>query len=279
MKQIRQEELKEVLDVLEEVLKELGVNFYLIGAIAKEYWYRSGNKRIRATKDVDFAVLVPSKEVYSAVRERLREHQFGSVRGNELVMISPDGLEVDLLPFGEIDSDSKVQLMGQAVTNLKTEGFMEVYKAGTVDAQMGTGHVFKTATLPGIVLLKLIAYDDRPEERQKDARDVAGIIQHFFDLQAQLIYEHHDDLYADGQPDRKMHEIAAIVIGREMKKMCGDNQTLHRRLVNILMAQIKKGQASAFVRQMVGETGKTVEEMVAWLTDIKQGLTEEITNI
>jgi hypothetical protein len=27
----------------------------------------------------------------------------------------------------------------------------------------GTGHLFKVATLPAIVLLKLIAYDDRPE--------------------------------------------------------------------------------------------------------------------
>ncbi len=37
----------------------------------------------------------------------------------------------------------------------------------------------KAATLPAIVLLKLIAYDDRPEHRIKDPGDIAGIIYYF----------------------------------------------------------------------------------------------------
>ena len=63
MKQIKLEELKEVLDVLEEVFAGVNVDFYMIGAIAKEYWYSRGNKRMRQTKDVDFAILVASKDI------------------------------------------------------------------------------------------------------------------------------------------------------------------------------------------------------------------------
>lgn len=263
MKQIRQEHLKDVLDVLEEVFRELHVDFYIIGAIARDYWYRRGNKRMRQTLDVDFAVLVSGKDIYHAVRERLQAHQFAVIRRNDFGMVSANGIHIDLLPFGEIDFDA---------SNLWTEGFMEVYQAGTVMAEMETGHVFKAATLPGIVLLKLIAYDDRPEMRQKDARDVAGIIQHFFDLQQDLIYAHHVDLYADGQPDREPQEIAAIAIGREMKKMCGNNEALKNRLLTILIKHIEKKQSSTFVRLMVGETSRPVDEMVTWLSSLLIGL-------
>ena len=72
MKQINLEQLKEVLDVLEEVFTELHVDFYMIGAIAKDYWYHRGNKKMRHTKDVDFAILIPSEEIYRTVRKRLQ---------------------------------------------------------------------------------------------------------------------------------------------------------------------------------------------------------------
>ncbi|GEP91269.1 hypothetical protein SAMN05660909_03408 [Chitinophaga terrae (ex Kim and Jung 2007)] len=91
MKQLSLEHLKEVLDVLEEVFAELNIDFYMIGAIAKEYWYTRGNKRMRQTKDVDFAIFVASYEEYKAVRNRLKDHHFVDTRENAFVMISPPG--------------------------------------------------------------------------------------------------------------------------------------------------------------------------------------------
>jgi predicted nucleotidyltransferase len=73
---------------------------------------------------------------------------------------------------------------------------MEVYKSGTTELTLQTGHHFNIATLPSIVLLKLIAFDDRPENRFKDPRNIINIILHFFDLQAELIYSQHSDLFA-----------------------------------------------------------------------------------
>jgi predicted nucleotidyltransferase len=275
LKQIKLEHFKEVLNILEEVFRELNVDFYIIGAIAKEYWYQRGNKRMRQTKDVDFAVLVASREVYEAVRERLRGHQFADTRENAFVMISPQGVQVDLLPFGDIAIDDNVQLTGEGMIKIRVNGFMEVYETGVTEVEMETGHVFKAATLPAITLLKLIAYDDRPEKRQKDARDIAGIIQHFFDLEADLIYEHHNDLFREEEPERELQEIAAIVIGREMKKMCGDNKKLKDRLISILTTQIEKEQVSAFVQQMVGETKLTVKDVVGWLAHLRQGVSSQ----
>ena len=54
-------DLREVLDALEEAFNAIGIDYYLIGAIARDIWYSGSNKTFRQTKDVDFAVLVGSK--------------------------------------------------------------------------------------------------------------------------------------------------------------------------------------------------------------------------
>ncbi len=272
MKQINLTQLKGVLDVLQQVFMELDVDFYMIGAIAREYWYKQGNKKIPQTKDVDFAVFVASREIYEAVRERLKDHQFATARENAFVMISPEGIQVDLLPFGAISLDDGVTITGEGMTSIRINGFAEVYQAGIVEAKTDTGHKFKTATLPAIVLLKLIAYDDRPEKRQKDARDIASIIQHFFDLQSNLIYEHHQDLFASDQPERALEVIAAIVIGREIAKICLMNHTLKDRVWNIISTHIDKGYSNAFIQQMVSSTNIPADTMRDWLQGLKYGL-------
>jgi len=137
-----------------------------------------------------------------------------------------------------------------------------------------TGHNFKIATLPSIVLLKLIAFDDRPEHRTKDARDIAHIIDHFFDLQADLIYRNHVDLFEDENDRRSLQDIAAIVIGREIKQICTGNNSLLERMQKILKAHIQMAETSPFIRNMVEETKKDVGQCVLWLDNIRYSLTQ-----
>lgn len=195
---IRESELKEVFDALEEAFHISQIDFYLIGAIARNIWYSRGSKSFRSTKDLDFAVLISNREDYEKVRLYLMEHKsFRAAKNNSFIMLSPSGIEIDILPFGEIEIDDEVTFSGTGLSNIRVSGFMEVYKAGTEDIALETGHNFKVATLPGIVLLKLVAYDDRPEIRSKDARDIINIITHYFGLQAEMIYENHSDLFAE----------------------------------------------------------------------------------
>lgn len=223
---IREGELKEVFDALEEAFVATGTDYYLIGALARDIWYARGRKQFRQTKDVDFAVLVGSQGEYEAVKQYLKDHKnFMDTKGNSFVVLTPSGVQVDILPFGEIAIDDGVNIAGADLTNIKVNGFMEVYQSGTTEVAIQTGHNFKIATLPSIVLLKLIAFDDRPEKRSKDARDVANIIEHFFDLQADLIYNNHADLFPDEDDGQTLQEIAATVIGREIKAICASNES------------------------------------------------------
>lgn len=272
----REGELKQVFDTLEEAFGELDIDYYLIGAIARDIWYAKEKKQSRLTRDVDFAVLVGSQQEYTAIRQYLTENKnFVAIKCNAFVLLTPTGIEIDILPFGEIDVEDQVTLQGPGLANIKVNGFLEVYESGTETMELATGHQFKIATLPSIVLLKLIAFDDRPEERPKEPGDIAMILTYYFDLQANFIYREYADLFLNNSPEweeMKLPEISAIVIGREIKRITRENESLRVRLIKILQTQIKQEENSAFIRGMVKQTAETMEDVIKWLMRLQEGI-------
>jgi predicted nucleotidyltransferase len=269
---IRIGELKEVFDALEEAFASTQTDYYLIGALARDIWYARGKKTYRGTKDVDFAVLVGSQQDYEAIKEYLKTHKnFTDTKGNSFVMLTPNGMQVDILPFGSIELDGRVGIDGTGLTSIRVTGFQEVYQTGTEPVTTETGNRLNIATLPSIVLLKLIAFDDRPEQRSKDARDIANILQHYFELQSDFIYDHHSDLFVTA-PDLSLELIAAQVIGREIKRMAATNEPLYQRLQHILKEHIAQAAESPFIEQMVVETHISADEHVDRLHALLTGM-------
>lgn len=274
MSNIRLGELKGVFDDLEIVFQKMHIDFYLIGALAREVWYAGSGRIERTTKDVDFAVFIASKKDYEDVRTFLvKEKKYTESKTNKFIIISPEGIEVDLLPFGGIEIDDELKFEGTGLTSIKTNGFKEIHESGTATFDLDTGHSFRVATLPSIVLLKFIAYDDRPENRGKDPRDVINIILHFFDLQSEFIYDHHSDLFSrEGDPS--LEQIAARVIGREIKKIIAGNDDLLQRLIHILEVHMEQKEKSGLIRNMVNESDSNVESILQLLTSLLEGITE-----
>jgi len=86
LENIREGGLKGVFDALEKAFAATGVDFYVIGALARNEWYERGGKIARYTNDADFAVMVRSKEEYEKVRAYLEDNEnFISTKGNEFV--------------------------------------------------------------------------------------------------------------------------------------------------------------------------------------------------
>lgn len=270
---LQRSELREVFDAVEDTFSNLGIDYYVIGALARDIWYSKENKLSRATRDADFAILVGTETQFEEVKEYLKAKKgFLDSKGNNYVLFSPNGHQVDILPFGAIEIDEKVKIAGTGLTSISVNGFSEVYNSGTAEVQLDTGHHFKVASLSSIVLLKLIAYDDRPEQRAKDGRDVGSIIEHYFDLEAEHIYEHHSDLFTEAENDMELQEIAATVIGREIKTTIGENYVLLQRVKTILEREIKLGEKSSFIINMIAETKMTVEEAAKRLEKILKQL-------
>jgi predicted nucleotidyltransferase len=269
-------ELREVLETLQNTFDSLQIDFFVIGAVARDIWYAESGRTSRRTKDIDFAVFVGNPDEYEAIKQYLRETKgYRDIRGNSFVMLTPRGTQVDILPFGAIENDGGAQIEGQGLTNIRVDGMLEVFEAGTKAVTTPGGREFRVASLPAIVLLKLIAYDDRPEVRQKDAGDIANILESYSELQSDLIYEHHNDLFEVEEAEMgqlAFENIAAKVVGREIRKIIQYNESLLQRVQSILAGFRSQREDSTFVRAMMGETGRPASEAIGWLEKLSEGL-------
>ena len=103
--------ITEMLSALERGFNKFGIDFYLVGAVARDVWMSGINKIAprRTTGDIDFAVLINDKGIYEALKTFLVETEgFHPFKGNPLVLIWKDKTIVDLLPFGAIEDENIV---------------------------------------------------------------------------------------------------------------------------------------------------------------------------
>jgi predicted nucleotidyltransferase len=269
---IRQEKsILEILEALERGFVKFGIDYYVIGAVAREVWMR-GLKDItprRATSDIDFGILIKNSGQFAELKDYLiGKEGFVGYKENAFVLIAPDKRQIDILPFGEIEKEGKVTVQGTGMTTLYVDGMKEVFAEGVPEVSFEEKITFKVCTLPGIVLLKLIAYDDRPEVRRDDLVDIADILLHFFSIYDELIWNEHHDLFGD---ERALEEISARVLGREMGKILKRNEKLTERVLAILS---EHGRAKTITETVAATLDKPADEINEWLSEIKIGINE-----
>jgi predicted nucleotidyltransferase len=149
----------------------------------------------------------------------------------------------------------------------------EVYLASVENVYVLDGK-FKAATLPGIFLLKLIAFDDREDQRPNDPEDCIQIIQNYFNLQSEIIYNQHNDLFGT---DDSLELISARVIGREMRKSLDQNQALRDRVIQILKRHITQREQSSFILRMASFVYLGIDECVVYLQEVLRGSMDDIS--
>ncbi len=267
---------------LERGFARFKVDYYLVGAISRNVWLSGIHKIMpkRATGDIDFAVFINNEGRYEELMNYLIETKdFQPSKENAFVLIWKDGTQIDLLPFGAIeDENRKVTIQGTGYTSVHVDGFIEVYKQGLPEIQIEENNPFKFATLPGIVLLKLIAWDDRPEVRADDIKDISEILDHFFEINQELIWENHADLFIDELETNDGREgllyIAARVLGKELKKIAIQTPELHQRLIGIISRNTINAESSIMGRIMAHYFEITVEQARLIIEEIEIGLTK-----
>jgi len=268
--------MAEVIESLERGFMKYNIDFYLVGAMARDIWIKGVHdlKVKRATRDIDLGIMVKDEKTFEQLKEYLIIYEgFNAVKTNVFVMIAPNGMEIDLLPFGEIEKEGKVTVKGKGMTSLYMDGFKEVYDDNLPEVQLGDNTKFKVCTLPGIVLLKFIAYDDRPEMRMDDIPDIGEILGHFFNIYDEIIWEKHNDLFEEG---RELDEIAARVLGREMGKIAVRNDKLKERILRILDQNTHDKNNSPIGEILASYYNRPVKETMDLLSEIKTGISEII---
>lgn len=119
--------------------------------------------------------------------------------------------------------------------------------------------------------MKLIAWQDRPEIRRDDIKDISKILKHFFEMYADEIYENHNDLF--GSEDAELNLIAARVMGREMSKIAKRNESLFNRLQELLEVNSNNSD-SEMAKIMLEFFANTIEDIIKVIKKIKEGYLE-----
>lgn len=271
---IRQEKsILQILEALERGFQKFGIDYYLIGAVAREVWMRGLNDITprRATSDIDFGVLLKDSDHFDELKNYLIQTEgFSSSRENAFVLIAPNGRQIDILPFGEIEKEGKVPVKGTGMTSLNFHGMKEIYAEGLPEVTFEDKITFKVCTLPGVVLLKFVAWDDRPEIRREDLTDIADIIYHFFTIYDEMIWSEHSDLFGD---DKSLERISARVLGREMGKILRRNNDLIERMLGILTSN-GNGKAEQISVIIAGTLGRSTDEITSLLNELVTGINE-----
>jgi len=171
---------KETFDCIDEVMREMHLPYYLVGAnaIALEL-LKKGVKPSPGTKDIDFAVMIPSKDEYENISTALEGKEFNRVSTPFNFYSEKFNIVIDLLPFGELEENYTINF-NERRADLHLLGFKEV-----MEEAIPVYIEDKIANIPplaGMVILKLIAWNDRPEIRFDDLPDILKIIEHYYDF-------------------------------------------------------------------------------------------------
>lgn len=210
----------------------IGQHWLLVGALARDYAFRGSDdlRRLRATMDVDIAVLVDRWADYEALRSRLTSgHGFLATPMPHRLKHGSTGQLVDLLPFGGVESASEIAWPPEGSPVMNMLGYGDVYAAAT------TAEVdelcFKVATPAAVVALKVVSWHDRPSERGRDLIDIAAIVRGYVTEVLgwdRALSEHAEILDAD---DFDLDVAGAACLGNDIRGLLAPET--HRRFVGL----------------------------------------------
>lgn len=261
----------EVFTIIDGTLLQLQIPYYLIGvtAVALEL-LKEGIKPSRGTKDIDFAIMISSLSQFENVIQQLECKGFNKVKAPWTFYHPAYNVVVDILPFGQIEEKDTANFTDRK-TDLHVLGLKEVLEEGVpVAIEEKFVHI---PPLHGMIILKLISWNDRPEDRDNYLKDILFIISKYFDINANEIYNNHNDVFT-----RAFNKslIAARVLGRKAGAILKKSDKVRDRVLLVLENNINNKERSAIAERWAADDGSTVEEGINILKELKSGIKETL---
>jgi predicted nucleotidyltransferase len=235
-----------------------GIPFVIAGAQARDLLLRHGHAvdTGRQTADVDFAFRVSTWEEFLGFREALIAADFTAVRG-KLHKLLYGKLEIDILPFGEIESNEHtIAWPPDRDVVMSMFGFREAFDSAT-DVRLPEDASTKVTSLPALALLKIEAWRERRlREPGKDAHDIRLILTNY--MQAGSDHRLHDEfsrLLED--PEFDYGEAGAYILGRDVKALLDEKGLKH--VLDIVTPEANPDGALHLVGDMKMEPAKALK--------------------
>jgi len=245
------DEIVEVFDAIESVAKTLRAPFFVVGAFARDaiLQYGYGINTIRATRDIDLAIIVSNWEEYNVLKQSLlKTGKFKKGNNNPGRIVYKDTFPIDIVPFGKVE-DKMGFICWPPENNFRINalGFKESFNHSIlVRMRSDTPLDIRFASLTGQAILKLISWNDDYPNRAKDAQDLLLIMLNYIDAGNQ------DRYYEDIELLEMDYELAsARLLGRDIAKIF--TAKLYTEILKILKEEtIEEGRNRLIIDMIEG---------------------------
>jgi predicted nucleotidyltransferase len=210
--------LLEIFKEITKVSQTLSIDFFVVGATARDIILESGYgiPTIRATKDIDFGVQVSNWEEFSRLKEGLiKTGNFTSTKETQRLK-NKNGVPVDIIPFGKIANQKELFTWPpEHEMEMNVLGFDESYEHSIL-VRLNTDPLLELrfVSLAGLAILKIIAWKDKYPLRKSDAKDLLLLIRNYLAAgNENRLYNEESDIMVD---DFDYERASARLLGRDM---------------------------------------------------------------
>ena len=229
----------------------------------------------RATNDIDFGIIVESWDEFTKLRESLiATNKFQPHRIMKHRLVHENGLLIDLVPFGGLEEVSgQISWPPDFSIVMSTIGFREAYD-NSFEVSLADDLIVKVASLAGLALMKIVAWDERRFER--DAEDLALIMRHYLDAgNHDRIYTREGDCLDLLNEEFDYDKASARILGRDIGRLLTD--TSRQIVARVLSQEIDRLGADALAMAMIRNKARYYGDYdiaIAMLTEVRNGVSE-----
>ena len=236
--------LLEILSTIQTVTGELDCDYLLVGATARDMLMTHvfGLDTRRATHDVDFAIALDHWERFHALKAALvaTGSFVPAAEKVHLLHYRPtehgNAFPLDLIPFGGVEQEAhRISWPPDMNVVMSVMGYAEAL-ASALDVEADNGLVIRVVSIPALAALKLLAWDDRGLQDNKDAQDLLFLLQHYHEAgNGDRMYEEAFELLEASGFDLPV--AGAILLGHDTRVILHDD-SLHALLA--ILAEPRK---------------------------------------
>jgi len=265
--------LKPILLELTEFFKDSGISFFVIGATARDIIMELNDESSgRLTHDLDIAITINDWEQYKTIEEGITKLPNFTKDPNQKQRFKYlEKFDLDIVPFGNImKENNKIFWPPDEEFAMSVLGFSAVNDA-VLKVKVDEDIEIRIASLSGIFLLKIVAWKGRNIETNKDADDMAFILQNYLEIHRDESLEYYEEIYTE---DHTILKGGALLLGIHLNQLLDAYPDAKQRIAEIIAAEIEKQEQSKLINQML-ETHKALnyEEVLECIQNINIQLT------
>jgi predicted nucleotidyltransferase len=262
----------DALAAIDRAAHKAAIPFFIVGGAARDFILQHfyGIRPKRVTHDVDVGVNVASWDEFNMLVEKLIAEEHFKKTNIEHRFLAPSQPEtmIDILPFGPLEKENRKITWKQDNRDMNMAGFREACKVAVmVKISSDPSLSIKVVTLAGLALLKLISWNDNPDERDRDAKDFGTIMYHYIEVHP---YDYVFNVHEDIASGNDFEITIARILGRDIKKVAG--QEILPNVIEVLNRESNRDGPLRFIQNMQG-SGNTARD-IEMLKAVAKGVTD-----